>query len=94
MSIEAAFTSSDVLIAKKDCNKITFLTEFDKTKDELIESISKFKSDFIYILTNDNGKRRELIKTIPDYCGILFYGNPFGLGNIYIVLKEPQQIKI
>ena len=68
------------------------LVKTDKSKEELIECITKIKSDFIYILTNDNGKRRELIEIIPGYCGILFYGNPFGLGNLYMVLKEPQQI--
>ena len=92
MKAESSDVSSDMLVAYKDGLKITFITEFDKSKEELIECIAKIKSDFIYILTNDNGKRRELIEIIPDYCGILFYGNPFGLGNLYMVLKEPQQI--
>lgn len=92
MKAESSDVSSDMLVAYKDGLKTTFITEFDKSKENLIECIAKIKSDFIYILTNDNGKRRELIEIIPDYCGILFYGNPFGLGNLYMVLKEPQQI--
>lgn len=92
MKAESSDVSSDMLVAYKDGLKTTFITEFDKSKEKLIECIAKIKSDFIYILTNDNGKRRELIEIIPDYCGILFYGNPFGLGNLYMVLKEPQQI--
>ena len=75
--------------------KIAFITEFDKGKTQLkynLASIKRNKSDFIYVVTGDNGKRRELVKNIPDYCGILCYANPFGLGFLYQVLKEPELI--
>lgn len=78
---------------KKDGFKITFIPESDKTRDELLECISKIKSDFIYVVTNDNSKRRELLKIIPDYCGILSFGDHFGLGFLSMVLKEPKQMK-
>lgn len=93
MEADAAEVSSDVLTAQKDGQKITFITEFDRSKEELLECISKNKSDFVYVVTNDNGKRRELLKFIPDYCGILFHGDPFGLGVLYMVLKQPTLIK-
>lgn len=78
---------------KKEGFKITFIPEFDRTKEELLSAISKSESDFIYVVTNDNRKRRELLKIIPDYCGIFFNGNPFGLGFLSMILKESKQIK-
>lgn len=80
----------DSLIAEKNGAKITFITEFDKTHDELLKRIAAIKSDYIYVVTDDNAKRQTLIKAIPKKCGILCYGNPFGLGCVYQVLKEPK----
>ena len=94
MSVEASEVSSDVLVAEKRGRKIAFITEFDRSKDELFECIAKNKSDFIYVVTNDNAKRRELLKVIPDYCGILCHGNPFGLGMITQILKEPILLEV
>lgn len=93
MEADANQVSSDILIAKKGEHKIAFIAEFDRTREELLEVISKSESDFVYVVTDDNGKRRELLTGIPDYCGILCYGNPFGLGFLYMVLKEPKQTK-
>ena len=93
MEADANEVSSDIFTAKKNGHKISFITEFDRSKEELLDTISKCDSDFIYVVTNDNGKRRELLTFIPDYCGIFFNGNPFGLGFLSMVLKEPKQIK-
>ena len=93
MKADSNEVSSNVLTAEKNGRKISFITEFDRTRQELLETIEKSEGDYIYVLTNDNGKRTELIKTIPDYCGILYYGNPFGLGALHIVLTEPKIIK-
>ena len=67
-----------------------FITEFDKTSEELLTVISNSKSNYIYIVTDDNAKRRELIKIIPEYCGIFCNSNPFGLGMLTQILREPQ----
>lgn len=88
--------SPDKMIFEKDNLKIAFVAEFDKSELELrsnIASMVQNKIDYIYVVTNDNGKRQELLKVIPDYCGILCYGDIFGLGFLYMVLKEPKQIK-
>ena len=93
MEADANEVSSDIFTAKKNGHKISFITEFDRSKEELLDAISKCDSDFIYVVTNDNGKRRELLTFVPDYCGIFFNGNPFGLGFLSMVLKASKQIK-
>ena len=95
MEVDVNDVSSDILIAKKGEHKIAFITEFDRSRIELFYKIASLKRehiDYIYVVTNDNGKRRELIKVLPDHCGIFFHGDPFGLGGVYMVLKEPKQI--
>ena len=92
MEADANEVSSDILTAKKNGQKTAFITEFDRTKEELLDAITKTDSDFIYVVTNDNRKRQELLKSIPEHCGILCYGNSFGLGFLYTILKEPQQV--
>ena len=80
---------------KKGDEIIGFITEFDRSKTELIYKIASAKRenvDFIYVVTNDNGKRRKLLAVIPDYCGILCYSNPYGLGFLYQILKKPSLI--
>ena len=84
------------LTFEKDGLITSFITEFDKKTLELMyvfPLIDKTKTDYLYVVTNDNAKRRELIKIIPDYCGIFFNGNPFGLGYLSMILKEAKQIK-
>ena len=70
--------------------RTNFITEFDKTSEELLTAISNSKSNYIYIVTDDTSKRRELIKVIPEYCGIFCDSNPFGLGMLKQILREPQ----
>ena len=74
----------------KNGYRTSFITEFDKVNEELLMSISNSKSNYIYIVTDDNAKRRELIKLLPEYCGIFCNSNPFGLGMLTQILKEPQ----
>lgn len=78
----------------KNGETTSFIFEFDKSKDELLECISKTanESDYIYIVIDDNAKRRELVKVIPDYCGIFCHSNAFGFGGIIQIFKEPQII--
>lgn len=85
--------TADLIFTKND-GSIGFITEFDKTKEELLEAISKSMSNYIYIVTDDNVKRRKLIKVIPEYCGIFCDSNPFGLGMLTQILREPQFLEI
>ena len=74
----------------KNGYRTSFITEFDKTSEELLMAISNSKSNYIYIVTDDNAKRRELIKIIPEYCGIFCDSNPFGFGMLTQILREPK----
>ena len=78
----------------KNGYRTNFITEFDKTSEELLTAISNSKSNYIYIVTDDNAKRRELIKVIPEHCGIFCDSNPFGLGMLTQILREPQFLEI
>lgn len=83
-------SQSDDLIFIKEGHHYGFITEFDKTIEELLMAISNSKSNYIYIVTDDNAKRRKLIKVLPEYCGIFCDSNPFGLGMLTQILREPQ----
>ena len=74
----------------KNGYRTNFITEFDKTSEELLMAVSNSKSNYIYIVTDDNAKRHELIKVLPEYCGIFCNSNPFGLGMLTQILREPQ----
>lgn len=82
--------SCDDLIFIKEGHHYGFITEFDKTSEELLVAIANSKSNYIYILTDDNAKRRKLIKVIPEYCGIFCDSNPIGLGMLMQILRKPQ----
>ena len=88
---ENAKTGADLTV-KKDGQQICFITDFDKTKAELLKTIKKVNNGYVYVVTDDNANRRKLIKYIPKHCGILCYSNPFGFGFIYQVLKNPELI--
>lgn len=80
---------------QKEGKKIGFITEFDKDENTLkLKSISaKERCDYVYIVTDDTRKRRELLtKIMPEY-GILCYSDSFGLGYLYQVLREPKIIR-
>ena len=79
---------------KKGDEIIGFITEFDRD-DKTLMSKMVFSRDFchyIYIVTDDGKKRDALVeKILPEY-GILCYSDPYGLGFLYQILKEPKQI--
>ena len=77
---------------KKNNKTYAFIIEVERSFEELKTLTKKaaLNCDYIYVVTDDNAKRRELIKVIPSACGILCYGNSFGLGNIYQILKEAR----
>ena len=82
-------------IAFKKLGKIYgFVTESERSEKELRSVIAKsvLKCDYIYVVTDDNARRRELLKNIPESCGILCYGDSFGLGCLYQVLKEAKKL--
>ncbi|MBO7217503.1 MAG: hypothetical protein J6V50_02250 [Clostridia bacterium] len=84
---------TDVAFKKND--KIYgFITEIERAENEIKDVITKAESacDYLYVVTNDNARRRELIKIIPSYCGILCYGDSFGLGHLYQVLKDAKKV--
>ena len=66
-----------------------FIPEVDKNQSDLLKCIESVKSDFIYIVTDNSAKCRELVNVLPCHCGILCYSNPCGLGYTYQVLKQP-----
>ena len=71
-----------------------FVLEKDKTKGELLSCIDKAKQkyDYIFVVIDDSSKRRELIKIIPEYCGIFCNSNAFGLGWVTQILRQPGKI--
>lgn len=84
-------TNADLTFKKGD-KQTCFITDFDKTKAELLKTIKKVNAGYVYVVTDDNANRRKLIKFIPKHCGILCYSNPFGFGYLYQVLKKPELI--
>lgn len=46
--------------------------------------------DLTYAVISDPEKRSAVQGKIPDTWGILCYGNPFGLGCLYQVLREAK----
>ena len=76
----------------KDKKAYAFLTEIDKTPEELKKQTATLKSfyDYIYIATNDRHKRKYIEETAIKGVGIMCDSNPFGLGQIFEVLKEAE----
>ena len=62
---------------------------------ELIPWIEKAKDecDYLYVAIDDDKYKNDLIKIIPDYCGIFCYSNPSGLGYVTQILKDAKNIK-
>ena len=60
--------------------------------DEQTDSSIPLKTgcDLTYAVISDNKNRGAVQGKIPDTWGILCYGNPFGLGCLYQVLKEAK----
>ncbi len=76
----------------KNGYRTSFITEFDKTSEELKKQTAVLKSfyDYIYIVTNDRQKRKYIEETAIKGVGIMCSSNPFGLGQMFEVLKEAE----
>ncbi len=76
----------------KNGKTTNFIIEYDKSKEDLLSCIHKSKSryDYIYVVINDSSKYRELVKIIPEFCGIFCDSNAFGTGNVTQILREPK----
>ena len=48
--------------------------------------------DYVYIVTDDSKKRKDLTDKIMDEYGLFCYSDSFGLGYVYQVFKEPKNI--
>lgn len=79
---------------EKDGKIIGFITEFDREGEELRNEAVKAKEfcDYVYIVVDDIKKSETIKNSTPTFCGILCYSNPYGLGYIFQVLREPQLI--
>ena len=76
----------------KDKKTYAFLTEIDKTSEELKMQTAALKSfyDYVYIITNDRQKRKYIEETAIKGVGIMCDSNPFGLGQMFEVLKQAE----
>jgi hypothetical protein len=76
----------------KDKNTYAILTEIDKTAEELKMQTAALKSfyDYVYIITNDRQKRKYIEETAIKGVGIMCDSNPFGLGQMFEVLKQAE----
>lgn len=71
-----------------------FIYEFDKSKEDLLLCISKVKDkcNYIYVVIKDTFVIKEFETFLPDFCGIFYHSNSFGMGYVTQILKEPQSI--
>ena len=76
----------------KDKKTYAFLTEIDKTPEKLKMQTAALKSfyDYVYIITNDRQKRKYIEETAIKGVGIMCDSNPFGLGQMFEVLKQAE----
>ena len=76
----------------KDKKTYAFLTEIDKTAEELKMQTAALKSfyDYVYIITNDRQKRKYIEETAIKGVGIMCDSNPFGLGQMFEILREAE----
>ena len=76
----------------KNQKTTTFILETNKSRDELLTCIyeAKQKYDYIFVVINDSSKRRELIKNIPEFCGVFCDSNAFGLGQVTQIFRLPS----
>ena len=76
----------------KNKKTYAFLTEIDKTPEELKTQTKALKLfyDYIYIVTNDRQKRKNIEETAIKGVGIMCNSNPYGLGQMFEVLKAAE----
>lgn len=72
-----------------------FLSEIDLSPEELktkVDSLSYFYN-YIYIATNDRKKKKYIESNAIKGVGIVCDSNPFGLGQLFEVLKEAKELQ-
>ena len=76
----------------KDKKTSAILTEIDKSAEELKTQTATLKSffDYVYVIINDRQKRKYIEESAIKGVGIMCDSNPFGLGQIFEVLKEAE----
>ena len=76
----------------KDKKTYAILTEIDKSAEELKTQTATLKSffDYVYVIINDRQKRKYIEESAIKGVGIMCDSNPFGLGQIFEVLKEAE----
>ena len=69
-----------------------FITEPDRSSEELKSKTDSLKCfyDYIYIVTNDRNKKKYIEENSITGVGIICDSNPFGLGQLFEVLKEAE----
>lgn len=84
-------------IAFKKDGKITgFILKFDKDEKKLMSKMvfSKNICDYIYVVTDNSKKCKELTDKIPNEYGLLCYSDSFGLGYAYQLFREAKNAHI
>lgn len=79
----------------KDNKIYGFITEFNLDTKGL-KSMSKYARefcDYIYIVTDDNAKRKYIADNTAKDAGIFCCGDIYGLGYVYLTLREAKLIK-
>jgi hypothetical protein len=78
----------------KDKKTYAILTEIDKSAEELKTQTATLKSffDYVYVIINDRQKRKYIEETAIKGVGIMCDSNPFGLGQMFEILKQSQLI--
>lgn len=78
----------------KDKKTYAILTEIDKSAKELKTQTATLKSffDYVYVIINDRQKRKYIEETAIKGVGIMCDSNPFGLGQMFEILKQSQLI--
>lgn len=82
-------------IAFKKDGKITgFILEFDKNDEQLMFKMvfSGSLCDYVYVVTDNLKKCKDLADKIMDKYGLLCYSDSFGLGYTYQLFREAKTI--
>lgn len=79
----------------KDGKSTGYIYEFSRTPEEMLLCIENAKQrvDYIYIMTDDSSKYRELLKSLPEFCGIFCDSNAYGMGMVTQILRPAELIK-
>lgn len=71
-----------------------FVLEFDKDDKKLMSKMVFLKNicDYIYVVTDNSKKRKELTNKIPNEYGLLCYSDSFGHGYAYQLFREAKTL--